>query len=48
MNNKTNVKEEQLVIEWTFEFMEMIDVVKDESAPSNINLESLFEFGVSQ
>lgn len=45
MNNKTNVKEEQFVIEWTFEFMEMIDGVKDESAPSNINLESLIEFG---
>lgn len=45
MNNKTNVKEEQFVIEWTFDFMEMIDGVKDESPPSNINLESLIEFG---
>ena len=45
MNNKTNVKEEQFVIDWTFEFIEMIDGVKDESTPSNINLESLFEFG---
>ena len=45
MNIKTNVKEEQFCIEWTFEYMEMIDGVKDESAPSNINLESLLEFG---
>lgn len=34
----TKIKEEQFCIEWTFEFMEMIDGVKDESAPSNINL----------
>lgn len=45
MSMKTNVKEEEFIIEWTFEFMEMINVVKDESPPSNINLESLIEFG---
>ena len=45
MNTKSKVKEEQFCIEWTFEYMEMIDGVKDESTPSNINLESLIEFG---
>ena len=43
--NKVNVKEEQFITEWTFEYIEMIDGVKDESTPSNINLESLIEFG---
>lgn len=45
MNTKSNVKEEQFLIEWTFEYIEMIDGVKDKSSPSNINLESLIEFG---
>ena len=45
MNIKTNVKEEQFLFEWAFEYMEMIDGVKDESSPLNVNLESLIEFG---
>lgn len=45
MNKKTNVKEEQFLVEWTSEYMEMIDCLKDESFPSNLNLESLIEFG---
>ena len=45
MNIKANVKEEQFITEWSFEFMELLDDVKDETSANYNNIDGLFEFG---
>lgn len=42
---KTNIKEEQFITEWSFEFMELLDDVIDESSANYNNIDGLFEFG---
>lgn len=42
---KTNVKEEQFITDWSFEFMELLDNVIDESSANYNNIDGLFEFG---
>lgn len=45
MNNKVNVKEEQFITEWGFEFMELLDAVRDENNANYNHINALFEFG---
>lgn len=43
--NKPNIKEEQFIIEWSFEFMELLDGVRDETNCNYNNIDGLIEFG---
>lgn len=45
MSMKTNVKEEQFITDWSYEFMELLDNVIDESSANYNNIDGLFEFG---
>ena len=45
MSMKTIVKEEQFITEWSFEFMELLDNVIDESSANYNNIDGLFKFG---